>query len=337
MGFARFLVRRLLLLIPVVIGVTFITFFISRVAVPNPARAWAGLKASQETVEALARRYHLNEPFYLQYFYYLVDFFRGDWGLSPITGQPVFVEIMRYFPASLELALVSIFLAVVIGIPLGAIAAAKQDKAVDHVVRLLSLGTYSTPPFLLALVFQLIFFYYLGLLPSGGRLSPLIDNPPRMTGLILLDSLITGRFDVFVSALRHIILPALTLALMVFGMITRLVRSSMLESLRMDYIRTARSKGLSERTVIFKHALRNSLTSVVTMTALIFAWMLSGAVVVEYIFNWPGIGRYAVHAALSLDLPSTMGIAVLYALTVTIVNLIADLFYAVLDPRVKLE
>jgi len=319
-----------------VVGVTFITFFISRVAVPNPARAWAGLKASPETVEAYAIRYHLKEPLYIQYFYYISDLLRGDWGISPVNGQPVLEEIMKYFPATIELSIVSIILAIVIGIPLGAIAAAKQDKIEDHLIRLFALGTYSVPPFLMALVLQLVVFYHLKLLPSGGRLSPLIDPPQHITGLYILDSLLTMNWPALVSSIEHIILPALTLALMVFGVLTRLVRSSMLEILRLDYIRTARSKGLDERTVIFKHALRNALMSAVTITALIFAWMLSGAVVVEYIFNWPGIGRYAVQSILSLDLPSTMGVTILYALTVTILNLIADITYAFLDPRVKL-
>ncbi len=336
MGLARYVARRLLLLVPVVVGVTFITFFISRVAVPNPARAWAGLKASPETVEAYAIRYHLKEPLYIQYFYYISDLLRGDWGISPVNGQPVLEEIMKYFPATIELSIVSIILAIVIGIPLGAIAAAKQDKIEDHLIRLFALGTYSVPPFLMALVLQLVVFYHLKLLPSGGRLSPLIDPPQHITGLYILDSLLTMNWPALVSSIEHIILPALTLALMVFGVLTRLVRSSMLEILRLDYIRTARSKGLDERTVIFKHALRNALMSAVTITALIFAWMLSGAVVVEYIFNWPGIGRYAVQSILSLDLPSTMGVTILYALTVTILNLIADITYAFLDPRVKL-
>lgn len=336
MGLARYIARRLLLLVPVVIGVTFITFFISRVAVPNPARAWAGLKASPETVEAYAVRYHLKEPLYIQYFYYILDLLRGDWGISPINGQPVLEEIMKYFPATIELSLVSIIMAIIIGIPLGAIAAAKQDKIEDHLIRLFALGTYSVPPFLMALVLQLVVFYHLKLLPSGGRLSPLIDPPQHITGLYIIDSLLTMNWAALVSSIEHIILPALTLALMVFGVLTRLVRSSMLEILRLDYIRTARSKGLDERTVIFKHALRNALMSAVTITALIFAWMLSGAVVVEYIFNWPGIGRYAVQSILSLDLPSTMGVTILYALTVTTLNLIADITYAFLDPRVKL-
>jgi len=319
------------------VGVTLLTFVISRVVVPDPARAWAGLKASQGTVEAIAARYHLHDPLYMQYYYYLRDLLSGDWGISPVNGQPVLDNISGFFPATLELAIVSIIIATVLGIPMGVYAAVHQDKSIDHAARLFSLGTYCAPPFLLALLMQLLFSYWLRVLPSGGRFSPLIPSPHRITGLLIVDSVLTGNLQALGSALIHISLPALSLALLTFGLITRLTRSSMLEVLRQDYVRTARAKGLLERVVIFKHALRNGLTSIVTVMALLFAFMLSGAIVIEYIFNWPGIGRYAVQSILSLDLPAVMGTTLVFTLVIITVNLLADIAYAVLDPRIRLD
>lgn len=336
-GLFRYILRRLVTLVPVLVGVTLLTFVIARVIVPNPARAWAGLKASQSTVVAIAARYHLNDPLYAQYYYYVRDLLSGDWGISPVTGQPVLENISAFFPATLELSIVAIIIAVVLGVPLGVYAAVKQDKPADHAVRLFALGTYCLPPFLMALVMQLVVFYWLRLLPSGGRLSPFIQAPPRITGLLILDSVLAGNAQSLASSLIHIFLPATALALLTFGLLTRLTRSSMLEVLRQDYVRTARSKGLSERLVIFKHALRNGLVSIVTVLALLFAWMLSGAIVIEYIFNWPGIGRYAVQSILALDLPAVMGTTLVFTLVIVFVNLLADIAYAVLDPRIRLD
>lgn len=324
-------------MIPVLVGVTLLTFLISRVVVPNPARAWAGLKASQATVEAIANRYHLHDPIYMQYLYYLRDLISGNWGTSPVTGQPVLENLYAFFPATFELAMVSIIIAAALGIPMGVYAAVHQDKGVDHAARLFSLGTYCAPPFLMALLLQLLFAYWVRVLPSGGRYSPFIPMPTRYTGLLILDSILSGNIQALGSALIHIALPALSLALLTFGLITRLTRSSMLEVLRQDYVRTARAKGLGERIVIFKHALRNGMTSIVTVLALLFAFMLSGAIVIEYIFNWPGIGRYAVQSILALDLPAVIGTTLIFTLIIVTVNLLADIAYAILDPRIRLD
>lgn len=337
MGLLKFCLKRIISIIPVLIGVTLLTFLISRVVVPNPARAWAGLKASQATVQAIAIRYHLHDPLYLQYYYYLRDLLSGDWGTSPVNSQPVLDNLTAFFPATLELAIVAIIIAAALGIPLGVYAAVHQDKGIDHAARLFSLGAYCAPPFLMALLMQLIFCYWFRILPSGGRFSPLYPLPHKITGLLILDSILSGNLQALGIALIHISLPALSLALLTFGLITRLTRSSMLEVLRQDYVRTARAKGLVERVVIFKHALRNGLTSIVTVMALLFAFMLSGAIVIEYIFNWPGIGRYAVQSILSLDLPAVMGTTLVFTLIIISVNLLADIAYAVLDPRIRLD
>lgn len=337
LGLARFCLRRIISLIPVLIGVTLLTFLISRVVVPNPARAWAGLKASQATVEAIAARYHLHDPLYIQYYYYLRDLLSGNWGTSPVSGQLVIDNLSAYFPATLELAIVAIIIAAALGISMGVYAAVHQDKTIDHAIRLFSLGTYCAPPFLMALLMQLLFSYWFRILPSGGRYSPFISRPTHITGLLILDSILTGNVQALASALIHMTLPAISLALITFGLIARLTRSSMLEVLRQDYVRTARAKGLAERVVIFKHALRNGFTSIVTVLALLFAFMLSGAIVIEYIFNWPGIGRYAVQSILALDLPAVMGTTLVFTLAVVLVNLFADIAYAILDPRIRLD
>jgi len=282
-------------------------------------------------------RYHLNDPVYLQYYYYVRGLLSGDWGISPVSGQPVLDNLSAFFPATLELALFSIIIAAVLGIPMGVYAAVHQDKSIDHIVRLFSLGTYCAPPFLMALLLQLVFCYWLKIFPTGGRYDPFIQEPARITGFLILDSMLTGNFQALSAALVHIALPALSLALITFGLIARITRSSMLEVLRQDYVRTARSKGLPERLVIFKHALRNGMTSVVTVLALLFAFMLSGAIVIEYIFNWPGIGRYAVQSILALDLPSVMGTTLVFTVSIVVVNLLADIGYAALDPRIRLD
>jgi ABC-type dipeptide/oligopeptide/nickel transport system permease component len=324
-------------MVPVIIGVTLMTFLISRVVVPNPARAWAGLKASQATIEAISARYHLNDPLYTQYFYYLSDLLRGDWGTSPTTGQSVLENLIGYFPATMELSMVAIIITIALGIPLGVLAAVRQNKTTDHLVRLFSLGTYSMPPFLAALVLQLLLFYRLRLFPSGGRIDPLITAPTKYTGLMIFDSILSGNLPALSSSLIHIALPALTLAILSFGVVTRLTRTNMLEVLGQDYVRTARAKGLSEKVVVYKHALRNALISTVTVLALLFALMLSGAIVIEYIFNWPGIGRYAVQSILALDMPAVMGTTLLFTVVVVILNFVADVVYAVLDPRIRLR
>lgn len=195
---------------------------IARVIVPNPARAWAGLKASQATVEAISMRYHLNEPLYLQYYYYIRDLLSGDWGISPVSGQPVLENLLAFFPATLELALFSIVIAAALGIPMGVYAAVHQDKSGDHVVRLFSLGTYCAPPFLMALLLQLLFCYWLRILPTGGRYDPFIQQPAKITGLLVLDSILAGNVQALSAALFHIALPAFSLALITFGLIARL-------------------------------------------------------------------------------------------------------------------
>jgi len=320
------------------LGVAFVTFVISRVIVPNPARVWAGPKASPETIAAFVARFHLNDPFYVQFYYYLNDLLHGNWGVSPSSGQPVLNSIAIYLPATIELTIAAIIMTVLIGIPLGVVAATNKDKTVDHFSRLFSLSGVASPPFLAALLLQLIFFYYLKLFPdSGGRISLSVAPPPTITGLFTVDSLITGNWPAFISSIQHLILPSFALAFLILGLMSRLVRASMLEALMSDYVRTAKAKGLRRRLVIYKHALRNALTQPVTALSLYVAYTLGGSVVIESIFSWPGVGRYAAQAAMVFDLPAVMGTTIVFTICVVIANLVADILLSVIDPRIQLR
>jgi len=336
MGVARFVARRAMLALPVIIGSTVLVFLISHVIVDDPARVWAGPKASESAIEAIRIRYHLNEPLHLQYFYYFSGLVRGDWGISTTNNQNVLNNIANYLPATLELVTTATLITLILGILLGTVSAVRQNKPTDHAIRFFSLAGASSPPFLVGLILELIFFYYLGWFPSQGRIDANLDPPTRITGFFTIDSLLTANWPVLQSTILHLILPASTLALLSTGIVTRLIRSSMLEVLRSDYIRTAWSKGLEERVVVYKHALRNALIPAVTVVAFTFAYMLSGSIVVEYIFSFPGIGRYAAQSILFLDFPSMIGTVLVFTLAVVICNLVADILYAVLDPRIRL-
>jgi len=338
MGSVKYVARRLALLLPTLLGVLLLVFVVSRVLIPNPARAWAGPRADEATVRKIGERYHLYDPVHIQFWYYLTDLARGDWGHSPSSGQPVLKMIETFFPATVELAIVAMAISILIGVFLGVISAANQNKPIDHASRVFALFGVASPPFLVALLIQLVFFYYLQLFPeSGGRISLTVVPPRYITGLFLLDSLITGNWAAFWDSLNHLIMPAVALALLYFGIASRLTRASMLEAMRMDYVRMARAKGLPGRTVIYKHALRNALIPTTSVMTVMFAYMLGGSVVTETIFSWPGVGRYAAQSILNLDYPAVMGATLIFALSVILVNLMADVLYAFLDPRITLR
>jgi peptide/nickel transport system permease protein len=337
MSLTRFLLRRLLLTPFVILGVAFISFVIGRLVVADPVRAWIGEKASEETAKIMIERYHLKDPIPVSFYYYLINLFTGDWGISPVSGQPVLPTIISHIPATIELSLFAMLLIIIIGIPLGILSAVHKEKLPDHNSRILALIGMSSPPFLIALFLQLTFYYQFRIFPSGSRLDPSITPPPTLTGLFLVDSLLAGDLMTFIISVKHIFLPALTLALLNIGTIVRLVRSTMLDVLDKDYIKTARAKGLKERVVIYKHALRNAMIPTTTVLAMQLGAMLGGSIVVETVFGWPGIGRFAVESVLNLDYPSIIGISIVFALAVVITNLIADLFYTFLDPRIKVD
>jgi peptide/nickel transport system permease protein len=313
-------------------------FVVSRVLIPNPARAWAGPRAGEAIVRQIGERYHLYDPIHVQFWYYLRDLLRGDWGHSPYSGQPILRMIMDFFPATIELAIAAMAISILIGVLLGVVSATNQNKPIDHVSRIFALFGVASPPFLSALLIQLILFYHLGIFPeSGARISHWIAPPEHLTGLFLVDSLITGNWIAFWDSLQHLIMPAVALALLYFGIATRLTRASMLETMRMDYVRMAQAKGLPRRTVIYKHALRNALIPTTSVMAVMFAYMLGGDIVVEMIFSWPGVGRFAAQSILNLDYPGVMGVTLIFALSVILVNMLADILYAFLDPRIVLR
>jgi len=335
-GFFVFVCRRAFYSVLVILGVMTLTFFITRVLVPDPARAWAGTRASPEEIATLTTEFHLRDPIYAQYYYYLNDLLHGNWGISPSSGQPVLYSIELYLPATIELTAAAFLIIVVLGVPLGVIAATHRNKLGDHLGRIVSLSGVASPPFLLALVLQLIFFYNLHILPSGGRISPYISEPPRVTGLLTVDSLIAGNWPAFESALAYLVMPAFALAFLTLGILSRLIRASMLEALASDYVRTAKAKGLRRLLVVYKHALKNAVVEPMTALGVYVAFLLGGSVVIELIFSWPGIGRYAAQAALSLDLAAVMGTTLAFAITVVIVNFLVDILYALIDPRIRL-
>jgi peptide/nickel transport system permease protein len=289
--------------------------------------------------------HHLDEPLYIQYWYYLRDLLHGDWGISRSdANRPVIESIRSYFPATLELTIFAIVIGVIFGIPIGIISALKKDKPIDHTARIFSLAGVSTPVFWLALLMQYVFFYQLKILnlpylPLGGRADSLLlaEYPLRqITGMYILDSLLTGNWPIFFDSLLHIIMPAFALSYISLALISRMMRSSMLEVLRQDYITLARSKGLSEKVVIYRHALRNALIPTVTVTGIAFGGLLAGAVLTESVFSWPGMGRWSTLAIQRADIAGIIGFTQLTAVIYVLANLLVDLIYAALDPRIKL-
>jgi ABC-type dipeptide/oligopeptide/nickel transport system permease component len=331
-----FVARRLLLSIPVIIGVAFITFVVAHVIVPNPAKAWIGLYTNPELIAAYTARYHLNDPIWLQFFYYIAGIATGNWGISPTTSRPVLTEIETYFPATLELVLASVFLSFIVGVPLGAIAAVRNKKKTDLGIRALYLTGVSSPPFLAALILQFLFAYFLKILPPIGQISAAITPPKTVTGMAVVDSILAGNVPAFVDSLDHLLLPTIALTILVFGLFTRLSRSSMLEVLGKDYMRTARAKGLSNNYSIVRHGLRTALIPPVTILAVAVGQLLGGALVIENVFGWPGIGLYTVEAIQTSNFPDIVGVTLIFALGVVLSNLIADVAYAILDPRIRL-
>lgn len=331
----KYIVKRLILFVIVIFGVVTVTFFLSHVIPSDPVGAILGENAPQELVEKIERQLGLDLPLGQQYTRYIKGLINWNFGISLRTQKQVSEDMRVYFPATIELALLALFIAIIFGISIGIISAVKRNQLPDNISRVFSLVGISMPAFWLGLLFILILYYHLGLIPAGGRLSPSISPPPMVSGLYLLDSLIAGQFRTFWDALYHLLGPALVLGWIQTGYICRVTRSSMLEVLNEEYIRTARVKGLKEKVVIFKHAFRNAAIPVITMIGISFGYLLEGSVLTETVFGYPGLGRYAVNSFLSLDLNAVIGSVTLIAICYAMSNLIVDLLYAVLDPRIK--
>lgn len=321
------------MLIPVLIGVSVIVFTIMRVFSPDPAPIVLGQHATQETMNLWRSANGLNDPLYIQYFKFIGGVFTGDFGVSYYTKTPVIKEIMARFPATIELAICATIFASVFGIIIGSISAVKKNSIFDSAGMATALIGVSMPIFWLGIILIIVFSGTLQILPSGGRISTLLQ-PDRVTGFYLIDSLVTGNLEAFWDTLYHLILPSITLGLYSMAIIARMTRSSMLDTLGQDYIRTARAKGVVEGKVVRKHALRNALIPIVTVIGLQLGSLLGGAVLTETVFSWPGIGSYTVNCILKSDFPVVQGVVMLVAITFVLINLLVDLIYALLDPRI---
>ncbi len=336
MSLVRYVVKRFLSVIPVLIGVTLLTFTISHIIPGDPVRATLGPYPSPEVVEQLKQKWGMDRPVYVQYFRYMKNLIRGDVGRSFQTNRAVIEDLKQFFPATFELTIFSMIITLLFGIPLGIIAATKRDRWMDHGTRLFSLIGVSMPIFWLGLIMLLLFYFTLGLFPAGGRLSPALSPPVGPTGLYLLDSLFSLNGSVFWDSLWHILMPSMCLSLAHVGVISRMTRSSMLDILHQDFIRTAEAKGLPQRLVIYKHALRNAVIPIITAVGVMFGRSIAGAVLTETIFSWPGMGLYTVQSILYLDFQPIMGFTVLVSFFYVFVNLVTDILYGLFDPRVAL-
>ena len=332
---STYVLRRLYQAILVLVGVTIITFLISNKLPGDPARSLAGQFATAEQVEETRERLGLNEPLPIQYFKYIERLLSGDLGLSITSRQSVLQELKQFFPATVELTFVAIFITSTVGVPLGIIAGTSRSRWLKSSIITTSLIGVGIPVFWAGLIFQLIFAGKLGILPLSGRLSLSVAPPPTVTNMYIVDGIIAGEWHTVGDALKHIILPAFTLSIGHLGAIARTTSASIIGVRRRDYIRTARSKGLTENRVVIVHVMRNALLPVLTVLGLYLGFMLGGALLVENIFTWGGLGTYAWIGIFRNDIPVIMGVTLVTSLTFMSVNLIIDLIYPFLDPRIR--
>lgn len=331
-----YIIRRLLFVIPILIGASLTIFIISNVLPGDPVALMLGPHATKEQVENLKQAWGIDKPIHLRYLAYVKGvILKGDFGFSLQTRKPVIQDLFDRFPASLELSTVAMILTLLIGIPLGIISALKRNSLIDSFTRSFSLIGVSMPIFWLGFMVLLVFYLYLNLFSGGGRISLFVSSPDRITGFFLLDSLLTGNWNAFKSSLNHMVLPAFTLTFTLIAIISRITRSSMLEVLDQDYIRTARSKGLSEKIVILKHCLKNALLPIITVAGILYGQLIGGLIVTEAVFNWPGVGRYMVDSILYLDFKPIMGFTIITAFAFVMINLVVDILYVFIDPRIR--
>jgi peptide/nickel transport system permease protein len=330
-----FLIRRLIGLVFVLVGVSLVTFILSHVLPADPARVALGGKAGAEQYEAMRERMGLDRPLFVQYVTYVGNLLRGDLGYSYTSKRPVRDDLLDYFPASLELMSVALVLAAAIGIPLGVLSAARPARSVDRVATLLTVFGAAMPLFLLGLLFQVVFYKQLGWLPATGRIDVELGEPNRITGIFTLDSVLTGDWPRLANSLKHLILPAVTLAMPATAILLQMVRTSMIESLGRDYVRTARSKGIAERQVIYGHALRNALLPTLTSFGLLIGALLSGAFLVEVVYTFPGLGMYVLNAILRSEFSAIISTTLLVAAVYVVANVLVDVAYVLVDPRIR--
>ncbi len=337
MNMVKYAARRLVLMVVVLIGISIITFCISHFVPGDPLAANLGQSAMSdpEIVAAYQRKWGLDQPLPVQYFSYMKNLLQGDMGVSIRTQQPIIQDLARYIPATFEMATLATIISIVFGLLFGVISAARHNKAADHILRFVSLVGISIPAFWLSILCLYLFYLKLGIVPGSGRVGTEWAGAQFPTGFLLYDSLMYGEPTLFWDALRHLIMPSLVLAAGTMGILTRTVRSSMLEVMQQDYLRTAKAKGLSSSRIMRHHVIKNGLIPSVTMFGLSYGSLLGGTVLVETIFSYPGVGLYAYKAASTLDFPAIMGTTLFIAAVNVVMNFIVDIVYAAIDPRIR--
>jgi peptide/nickel transport system permease protein len=334
-----YILRRIGLAVFVLFGVLTITFILSHSIPGDPVIALLGKQANQHPglVAAMNAKFHFNDPLWLQYYYYIVNLLHGNLGYSTSRGFiPVLTVIEQTLPYTAQIAFFAFVLSLGLGVLLGATAARFAHKTADRSIRSLYLAGVSSPPFFVAIILLILFGYFFNLLPTSGAVAINFNTPRTITGIPMLDSLLELNWPYFVNALEHVILPSLALALGAIGVVVRLLRASMLQVLQANYIRTARAKGLSETSVFFKHALRNAVMPIVTLSSLLLYGLITGTLFVENIFAYPGIGQYVATALLSQDYAGILATTLVFAVIIVVANLVSDILYAVVDPQVRL-
>lgn len=333
--FGKYLVKRLPYMILVLFGISLLIFFLARVMPGDPARLVLGPEATQEQVQALRHKLGLDQPLYTQYYVFLKGLFKGELGMSLVTKRDVSKDLIQRLPATIELVVVAMTIAVLGGIPLGVLSALHKDRTIDQFSRIFAFAGVSFPRFWIGIMFQIALAYTLGLLPITGRIS---GNPPaHMTGLYLLDSLLTRDLAAFMDSFKHIVLPAVTLSLSPLAQITRLIRASMIEELRKDYTIVSRIIGMPENLNIYKYMLKNAFTATMTVIGLLVGWLIGNAFIVEQVFSWPGMARYGVNSVLRNDFNAVVGVTLVIGVGYVLINFIVDLLYGYLDPRIRLK
>ena len=336
MSILKFLGKRLALSIFVLFGLSVLIFMIARVLPGDPVRMALGSRAPQWAVDNMREQMHLNDPLYAQYYYWLSGALHGDLGQSLFTRRAVMTDVKEFLPATMELAIFAGIIMAVFGVLLGAVSGRYSNTWIDNSVRIFSYIGVVTPSFVFAILFLLLFGYVLNVLPTVGRLSPWIYRPPVITGMVSLDAILSGNFAAFGDAIRHMILPAVSLALGGMAQEARITRSTISDNLRKDYIASAKGFGVPERLVVLKYLLKPSLIPTVSILGLDFASLLANAFLVELIFNWPGFSRYGINAMLNKDLNAVSAVVMILGVVFIIVNILVDLLVAWLDPRIRL-
>jgi peptide/nickel transport system permease protein len=334
----RYIIQRVVLLVGTLIGVLTVMFFLTHVLPGSPEALIIGRRPTAEQIEAVRKQLGLDLPLYRQYLNFVGEMAQGNFGKSFLSSRPVIVEIREKLMATVELTTLAMILIVLLGVPIGVISAVKSNKPTDHIVRTASMLGVAFPSFILGMMLQMIFYGWLGWLPLQGRLSSavMLDHKfPGVTGLFLVDTLLAGEYVAFRDAAAHIVLPLITLTLVNLPVIARTTRNLMVEALSEDYIRTAFAYGLPRRDIYFRYGLKATLIPLLTVIGLTYGFLLGGAVVAEYVFDWPGIGAYVVRAIIQSDYPAAIGVTMFIATAYLVINLIVDLLYFVVDPRLR--